>query len=417
MLGQTIEVIIDRPLGSVHPDHPACVYPLNYGYVPGVFADDGEEQDVYVMGVDKPLQRFAGRVIAVIHRNDDHEDKWVAAPAGTYFAPDEIRSATYFIEQHFDSDIVCIRGESAASEARVLPADEPGTVDLGCVTVAARYQGKWMFCRKIGSDQWNMPTDARLEDENAFDAACRVLRSQIGATEFSLSPVAPYASADRALLFFAEITKTKPLPEGSDTGNVAFSEHPPQNVAQPQFFYALFARVQAWLNLQTKADEIWDVYDADRRLTGRTHRRGDYLPLGDYHLVVDVWILRSDGRLLITKRSPNKGYPGMWEVTGGSAVTGDDSLTAALREVQEETGLALHPENGRRVIRYTRRDAHKDIWLFREDFDLADVVLQEGETCDKRAVTLDELQAIENAELFVPVSYFDDIMKLMKEES
>jgi len=416
MLWEKIDVVIDRPLGSAHPDDPACIYPLNYGYVPGIMANDGEEQDVYVMGVDTPLEHFSGRVIAVIHRKDDHEDKWVAAPVGTYFSLDEIRQATHFIEQYFDSEIVCIQGESAASEERMMLADEPGTDDLGCVTIAARYEGKWIFCREKDRDQWKMPTDFRLKGENAFDAAHRVLRQQVGAVEFICSPVAPYAAADRALLFFAEIAKMGSLPENSDTEEIILNDHPPRNLVHPQVFHALFARLQAWLNLQTKADEIWDVYDVNRRLTGRTHRRGDYLTQGDYHLVVDAWIRRSDGRLLITKRSPNKGYPGMWEITGGSAVTGDDSLAAALREVQEETGLKLHPENGRLVMQYTRRDSHKDVWLFLEDFNIEDVVLQEGETCDKRAVTLDELQTIEDEDMFVPISYFEEMMTLMREE-
>ena len=70
---------------------------------------------------------------------------------------------------------------------------------------------------------------------------------------------------------------------------------------------------------------------------------------GEFHLVVYAWIRGGDGRYLLTKRSPNKGYPNMWECTGGSALAGDDSLTAALREVREETGLRLDPMRGRRV--------------------------------------------------------------------
>lgn len=66
MIGQIIKVTIDRPLGSFHPNHPDIYYPVNYGYVEGIIAPDGEEQDVYVLGVDEPLKEFTGRVIAVI---------------------------------------------------------------------------------------------------------------------------------------------------------------------------------------------------------------------------------------------------------------------------------------------------------------------------------------------------------------
>ena len=101
----TVNVLIDRPLGSVHPKHEDIVYPVNYGYVPGILAGDGEEQDVYVLGVAVPVKEFTGRVIAIIHRRDDVEDKWVAAPEGMCFSEEEIREAVAFQEQYFDSEI------------------------------------------------------------------------------------------------------------------------------------------------------------------------------------------------------------------------------------------------------------------------------------------------------------------------
>lgn len=110
MLGKMIDVVIDRPLGSAHPNDPQCIYPLNYGFVPGLFAGDGEEQDVYVMGVTTQISRFYGRVTAVIHRLNDNEDKWVAAPEGMIFSEEEIRRATHFIEQYFESEIDVFHG-------------------------------------------------------------------------------------------------------------------------------------------------------------------------------------------------------------------------------------------------------------------------------------------------------------------
>lgn len=100
-----VHVIIDRPLGSRHPGYPDMLYTVNYGYVPGIAAGDGEEQDAYVLGVDEPIDSFDGEVIAVIHRRDDNEDKWVAAPRWTRFTRDEIRRATEFVEQYYDSRI------------------------------------------------------------------------------------------------------------------------------------------------------------------------------------------------------------------------------------------------------------------------------------------------------------------------
>ncbi len=108
-LGLRVTVMVDRPLGSRHPRCPDLVYSgVNYGYVPGVIGGDGHEQDVYILGVDHPLERFEGRVIAVIRRADDVEEKWVAAPEGMVFFEPEIRAAVHFVEQYFQTSYRCL---------------------------------------------------------------------------------------------------------------------------------------------------------------------------------------------------------------------------------------------------------------------------------------------------------------------
>ena len=102
MLGKIVKVIVDRPLGSCHPQHKDIVYPINYGYVPGVLAPDGEEQDAYVLGVNTPIKEFTGRVIAIVHRRDDVEEKWVVAPVGINFSEEEIKKQVHFQEQFFN---------------------------------------------------------------------------------------------------------------------------------------------------------------------------------------------------------------------------------------------------------------------------------------------------------------------------
>ncbi|MBE6558771.1 MAG: inorganic pyrophosphatase [Ruminococcaceae bacterium] len=101
ILGRTVTVTVDRPLGSRHPRWPDMIYPVNYGYVTGITGGDGEAQDAYILGVDSPLETFEGRVIAVIHRLDDVEDKWVVAPEDRPFAAEEIEAAVAFQERYF----------------------------------------------------------------------------------------------------------------------------------------------------------------------------------------------------------------------------------------------------------------------------------------------------------------------------
>ena len=102
LLGQLVHVVVDRPIGYVHG---SIVYPVNYGYIPGVIAGDGEEQDAYILGVTEPRDFFDGRVIGVVRRRDDCEDKLIVAPDGVLFHQAEIAEAVHFQEQYFDSTI------------------------------------------------------------------------------------------------------------------------------------------------------------------------------------------------------------------------------------------------------------------------------------------------------------------------
>ena len=105
MIGKMVNVVVDRPLGSRHPKHEDIVYPVNYGYIPGIMAPDGEEQDAYILGVDQPVEVFAGKVIAIIHRFDDVEEKWVVAPIDSICTKEEIMEQVAFQEQYFQIQI------------------------------------------------------------------------------------------------------------------------------------------------------------------------------------------------------------------------------------------------------------------------------------------------------------------------
>ena len=106
MLGKTVKVIIDRPMGTYHPKHKDLYYPINYGYIEGIIAPDGEEQDAYVLGVDVPVREFEGRIIAIIKRFDDVEEKWVVAPEDMTFTKEEIMKQTQFQEKYFKTEII-----------------------------------------------------------------------------------------------------------------------------------------------------------------------------------------------------------------------------------------------------------------------------------------------------------------------
>ena len=97
VIGSIVTVTVDRPMGSI---------PINYGYVEGITVPDGEWQDAYILGVDEPIQEFTGKVIGVIHRLDDVEDKWVVCPENMSFSEKEITEKTDFQEKFFKTEIL-----------------------------------------------------------------------------------------------------------------------------------------------------------------------------------------------------------------------------------------------------------------------------------------------------------------------
>ena len=105
-IGKNVNVKIDRPLGSIHPKWKEIKYPINYGYIPNTLSGDGEEIDCYILGINEPLENFEGKVIAVIHRTNDDDDKLVVVPSNTTYSDKEIRDFTNFQEKYFESDII-----------------------------------------------------------------------------------------------------------------------------------------------------------------------------------------------------------------------------------------------------------------------------------------------------------------------
>lgn len=103
-LNTIVKVKMDRPLGIKHPKH-GFIYPVNYGYIPNTVSGDGEELDAYVLGEHKPLDEFTGRVIAIIHRTNDNDDKLVVMADGRNYTDEQIRALTEFQEQYFESVI------------------------------------------------------------------------------------------------------------------------------------------------------------------------------------------------------------------------------------------------------------------------------------------------------------------------
>lgn len=166
--------------------------------------------------------------------------------------------------------------------------------------------------------------------------------------------------------------------------------------------------------------ELWDVLNENRNKTGRLHERGKPMQKGDYHLIVHVWIINAEGKFLISRRTPGESrWAGMWQTTGGCAVSCENSLSAALRETKEELGIALNPENGRLFKQYAEPHinddgcAFFDIWVFRQEPDVSELVFQPEETCGAMWADNVQLKQMISVGVFIPPSeaypYLDEL--------
>lgn len=160
--------------------------------------------------------------------------------------------------------------------------------------------------------------------------------------------------------------------------------------------------------------ELWDIYDKDKKLTGRTMKRNDWTLADDeYHLTVLGVIARTDGRFLITKRVMTKAWaPGWWEVSGGAAMAGEKSKEAVLREVREETGLDVSDWDGGYLFTYHRENPGKgdnyfvDVYRFVGDFDESDLSLQQEETDGYMLATVEQIKEFAEQGIFL---HYDSI--------
>jgi len=161
--------------------------------------------------------------------------------------------------------------------------------------------------------------------------------------------------------------------------------------------------------------ELWDVYDGNRHRTGKLHERGIPMAEGEYHLVVQIWIVNDAGKFLISRRHPNKSYPLCWEATGGAVTAGESSRIGALREVEEELGLKLDPKMGKCVIKEKHRNVFADIWLYRANVDISELSFQPTEVVDAKWATPQEIEQMCKDGQFVDLSNYRNRIYRMSE--
>ncbi len=163
--------------------------------------------------------------------------------------------------------------------------------------------------------------------------------------------------------------------------------------------------------------ERWDLLDQYGHPTGKTMIRGSGMRSGQYHLVVHIWIVDSKGRILLQRRALQRRLmPGVWAATGGSAVAGENSETAARRELKEELGIDTAAGEMQFVSRLRRRNAFTDVWVLKTDVDANTLTLQKEEVAEVRWVTEQELRVmiVKGDFHHYGREYFDTVMSALR---
>lgn len=164
--------------------------------------------------------------------------------------------------------------------------------------------------------------------------------------------------------------------------------------------------------------ELWDIYDKNRRKKNKIVHRGDYLLDDEFHLVVNVWIKNSNNEFLITQRSENKSFPLMWECTGGSALSGETSLDAAIREVKEELGIDV--SKSKHYLLGTKNRYYKgcpdilDVWIFEKDVDIKNVHVQKEEVNDVKWADYETIKKMSDNGKFESNAFFHEALSKIK---
>ena len=172
--------------------------------------------------------------------------------------------------------------------------------------------------------------------------------------------------------------------------------------------------------------EMWDIYDINRKKTGRLAERDVYeFKEGEFHIVVQAIIMNSRNELLISKRAANKGFAHMWEFNGGSVLAGETSLEGIIREVKEELGIEFTKKEAiffKEILGYKISPNFKDMWLFRKDIDIKDIVFTDRETIEAKWVNIDEfMKMFENKEIVPVIDFgleeYSEILKIQQREA
>lgn len=395
-ISQKVDVVIDRPLGSLHPKY-GFEYQVNYGYVPNTVSGDNEELDAYVLNVSEPVKQFSGICVGVVHRLDDNDDKLIVVPEGSKIDDEETEKQIYFQEKWFEHILV----------------NNPNVTKTHFGVYGKIIKdGKILLIKKVRGPYtglYDLPGGSQEQGENYADTLVREIKEETGCevikyeneckksiifSDFTKASNENGVLQHDAVLYDAEIVgEPRNCGDGLDSGGAVWinvDELTDKN-ATP---YALIATRKPLISMADEKDNII-----------ATQLRGIPITQNRFAMIAAVFLFNSRGNLILQKISSHKKWGGLWTYSAAGHVdAGENYRTAAQRELAEEMGIKADLEKELTVfpiIREGKQTAFHHVFIAYSD---SEILPDKNEISEVKKVSLGDLKSEVKRH---PEQYFD----------
>lgn len=402
-IGKTVLVKTDRPLGSRHPKFN-YEYPVNYGYLSYTVSGDGEELDAYILGIDKPVDEFVGKCVAVVHRTDDNDDKLIVVPDNMTVSDEETEAQIAFQEKWFKHILVRSPNVTKTHFGVYGSAIRDGKILL---IKKARGPYTGLYDLPGGSQEEGEDYLQTLKREIAEETGCKVIKAEnercksVIFADFTPQSGEKGVLQHNAVLYDVEISGApQTTGDGLDSNGAVWVDIN-DLTAENATPYALIAAGKPMISLADKNDNVIAA-----------HIRGTLLKPNRYIRIAAVLVFNSKGNLIMQKIAAHKNGGGKWLYSAARHVdAGEDYKVAAQREMKEEIGTTAPIEKevvAFPVIREGRQTAFHHVFIVHSD---APIVPDPSEVAEIREIPVSELKKLIEQH---PEQFFDAFLTALK---